>query len=208
MRRPRADQDRTQQVAEADAATGDTTRRAAPPPAAGLPAGRLSLALVAALSVLVVVLAGTAGYLATVRHRVGVFVSAYEQTTSVRGTVLTAAKQAAVNMVSQSYHTIDADLDRMSRGATGALAADLAKSRGKAKAAIVKYQIVSIGRAFDAGLVQLSGDHATVLVIVDNTVTNNVRNTTATQRHRFQLDLARVGGRWLVDNLTAIDLTS
>lgn len=170
--------------------------------------GRLPLALIVALSVLVVALAVTAVFLLTARHRAGVFVRAYQQATSSRNTVLAAAKQEAVNMVSQDYRHIDADLNRMTAGATGPLKDDLAKSRTQAKDVIVKYKIISTGQVFDAGLAALSGDQATVLVIVDNTVTNTAQKTTGTQRHRFQLDLTRAGSTWLVSNLTAIDLTS
>jgi Mce-associated membrane protein len=124
-----------------------------------------------------------------------------------RADVLAAARQEAVNLTSQDYHTADADLGRMADGATGQLRDDLDQRAGPAKQVVVQNKAVARGVAVEAGLVVLNGDQATALVAVDSTVSSGSA-AAASRRYRFQLDLTRVGGRWLVSNLTAVGLTS
>lgn len=124
-----------------------------------------------------------------------------------RADVLAAARQEAVNLTSQDYRTVDADLRRMADGATGQLRDDLDQRAGQAKQVVVRNKAVARGVAVDAGLVALHGDQATALVAVDSTVSSG-NSAAASRRYRFQLDLTRVGGRWLVSNLTAVGLTS
>jgi Mce-associated membrane protein len=121
--------------------------------------------------------------------------------------VLAAARQEAVNLTSQDYHTVDADLSRMADGATGQLRMDLDQRVGQAKQVVVANKAVARGVAVEAGLVALNGDQATVLVAVDSTVSSG-STATANRRYRFQLDLTRVGDRWLVSNLTALGLST
>jgi Mce-associated membrane protein len=124
---------------------------------------------------------------------------------AARAAVLAAARQEAVNLTSQDYHTVDADLRRMTDGATGQLRADLQQRTSEARQVVLRNKAVARGMAVDAGLVVLHGDSATVVVAVDSTVSSTGAGA-AGRRYRFQLDLSRVGGRWLVANLTAVGL--
>ena len=126
---------------------------------------------------------------------------------ATRADVLAAARQEAVNLTSQDYRTVDADLRRMADGATGQLRDDLDQRSTAAKQVVVKNRAVARGVAVEAGLVVLHDGSATALVAVDSTVTTG-GTASASRRYRFQLDLARVGGRWLVSNLTAVGLAS
>jgi Mce-associated membrane protein len=124
-----------------------------------------------------------------------------------RADVLAAARQEAVNLTSQDYRTVDADLHRMADGATGQLRDDLDQRSGQAKQVVVKNKAVARGVAVEAGIVALHGDTATALVAVDSTIDSGAA-ASASRRYRFQLDLTRVGDRWLVSNLTAVGLTT
>jgi Mce-associated membrane protein len=130
-----------------------------------------------------------------------------DATATAREDVLAAARQEAVNLTSQDYRTVDADLRRMSDGATGQLRDDLEQRSAQAKQVVVKNKAVARGVAVEAGLVALTGNSATALVAVDSTVTSGSA-ASAARRYRFQLDLTRVGDRWLVSNLTAVGLNS
>jgi Mce-associated membrane protein len=124
-----------------------------------------------------------------------------------RSDALTAARQEAVNLTSQDYHTVDADLGRMADGATGQLRADLEQRAAEAKQVVLKNKAVARGVPVDAGLITMNGDQAAAIVAVDSTV-SSAGGTPTTRRYRFQLDLSRVGDRWLVANLTAVGLTA
>lgn len=127
---------------------------------------------------------------------------------AARADVLAAARQHAVNLTSQDHRTVDADLARMLDGATGQLRADLAERRDQTKQVVLRNKAVAKGAAVDAGLVALRGDAATVIVAVDSTVSSAGIESPVTRRYRFQLDLSRVGDRWLVSNLTAVGLAA
>jgi Mce-associated membrane protein len=165
---------------------------------AGSGAGRRSVGVLA-LGGLVVLLAVTGGVL-----WFGARSASAESAT--RAEALAAARQEAVNLTSQDYRTVDADLRRMVDGATGQLRADLEQRSAETKQVVVKNKAMARGVAVDAGLVVLDGAAATVVVAVDSTV-SSTGAPAANRRYRFQLDLTRVGGRWLVANLTAVGLT-
>jgi Mce-associated membrane protein len=124
-----------------------------------------------------------------------------------RADALTAARQEAVNLTSQDYHTVDADLGRMADGATGQLRADLEQRVAETKQVVLKNRAVARGVPVDAGLITMNGDQAAAIVAVDSTV-SSAGGAPTTRRYRFQLDLSRVGNRWLVANLTAVGLTA
>lgn len=159
---------------------------------------RLPLVLVAVLvAVVVAVLAlGTTAFL---RGR------DLDRTQRTRDEVIAAARQVAINLNSQDYRTIDADLVRQAGGLTGTLAEDVRAHQGKLRDAVVKNRLVTSARVFDAGLVQLDGRQASVLVVVDQTITN-ARAASTIRRYRFGFDLSEVAGRWLAGNLTAYGL--
>jgi Mce-associated membrane protein len=174
-------------------ATAEPVEPAAPSP----PTGRL---LRAGLGLLVLALAAaTAVFWAGGRSA--------DAAAGTRADVLAAARQEAVNLTSQDYRTVDADLRRMADGATGQLRDDLEQRAGQAKQVVVKNKAVTRGVVVEAGLVAMHGDEATALVAVDSVISSGSTGS-ASRRYRFQLDLTRVGGRWLVSNLTAVGLTS
>ena len=161
--------------------------------------GGLAGGAVALLSAIVVALAATAVVLLTLRHGLRA-----DQTS--RESALAAARQQALNLVSLDARTVDRDYDRMLAGTADPLRADLVSNRAAAKAALAKSKGTSTGTVTDAGLVELSGDKASAVVIVDAVQTNTVTRSSLAHRFRFQLDLTLQGGQWLVGNLESVDI--
>jgi Mce-associated membrane protein len=153
----------------------------------------------ALLSAIVVALAATGIVLLTMRHGL-------HGQQAARESALAAARQQALNLVSLDARTIDRDYDRMLAGTTDPLRADLRQNRSAAKDALAKSKGTSTGTVTDAGLVELSGDKAGAVVIVDAVQTNTVTKTSLSHRFRFQLDLTNQGGTWLVGNLESVDI--
>jgi Mce-associated membrane protein len=156
---------------------------------------------VALLSAIVVALVATAAVLLTLRHGL-------TQHQAARENALTAARQQALNLVSLDARTVDRDYDRMLAGTTDPLRSDLQQNRSAAKDALTKSKGTSTGTVTDAGLVELGGDKASAVVIVDAVQTNTVTRTSVSHRFRFQLDLTNQGGTWLVGNLESVDICS
>lgn len=161
--------------------------------------GGLAVSAVAVLSAVVVALVVSGAVLLILRHNL-------RSDQVVKQTALNAARQQALNMVSLDARSIDGDYDKMLAGSVDPLRADLEKNRTAAKDALTKSKGISSGTVTDAGLVELQGDKASAVVIVDAVQTNTVTKTSLSHRFRFQLDLTRQGDRWLVSNLESVDI--
>ncbi len=170
------------------------TKRAGPERAGGL-----AVTAVAMLSAVVVALVVCSAVLLILGHHLR-----HDQ--SVRETVLNAARQQALNMVTLDARSVDRDYDRMLAGTVDPLHADLEENRAAARDALHRSRGTSSGTVTDAGLVELQGDRASAVVIVDAVQTNTVTRSTLSHRFRFQLDLTRQGDRWLVSNLESVDI--
>ena len=118
-----------------------------------------------------------------------------------RQEVLTAARQAALNITSIDNEDFQNDVDLVLEGATGAFRADFEARSKDLESVLVENQVVSEGTVVEAGIVRSDERTATALVVVDG----NVRNTAAPEgrvnTYRMKLELERPGGRWLTSML-------
>jgi Mce-associated membrane protein len=161
-------------------------------------------AVAAGLGVLVVAMLAVTAYL-TVRT------SRADAAEELRQEVLAAARQEAVNLTSQDHTSIDRDLDRMVRGTTGDLRADLDRQRARYRDTFVKNALRAEGSATEAGVVTMRDHSATVLVVIDQVVRSDAKGgagTPQTRHYRLELDMSRVDGRWLASGLRAAGLVS
>lgn len=132
--------------------------------------------------------------LVIVHHQVGV-------DESRRQVVLQAARQQALNFTTIGYKTVDHDIDRVIGGATGDFKASYQQNRKTIKETVTKNRSTSKGEVLDAGLVSIDSDSAVALVVADASVTNVAYKKPTLRNYRMRLDLAKVGGRWLVSDI-------
>jgi hypothetical protein len=117
---------------------------------------------------------------------------------------LAVARQEAVNLTTLDYRTADRDLDRILALSTGGLRERFASERAKFPSVLRQERSKSEGSALSAGLVRLSPDldAAQVVVAADASVSTGDDESTATTKHyRMVMRLARVDGKWLVDDV-------
>jgi Mce-associated membrane protein len=114
-----------------------------------------------------------------------------------------AARQLAVNFVSISAATVDADLARIAAGATGDFGDEFGRNMPRVRQAVLENQVQSTGTVLRAGLVSGDDDSAVVLVAIDATVINVKAPDGRVSHYRMQFDLAKDGasGKWLVAKL-------
>ncbi|MHB1739946.1 MAG: hypothetical protein ACYCXA_10820 [Actinomycetes bacterium] len=144
---------------------------------------------------LVVVLSATAVGLLGWQVRAAQAVSARHEA------ILSAARQEAVNFTTLDYRSLDGGLTQVMAGATGTFRTDFQAKLGQLKSLITTNKAVSQGRVLEAGIVSDGPTSAQVALAVDSTVHNSAYPN-GTQRHyRIEVDLVRVGGRWLTSNL-------
>lgn len=121
-----------------------------------------------------------------------------------RAAAVRAARQEILNLDGLSAATIDRDLARVLDGATGPFGTEFRTSQANLKTIITTQKTVSSGSVIAAGVVRADDATATVLVAVDRRVkdTSNAQGVVA--HDRWQLDLERHGGRWLVTELQPV----
>ena len=162
------------------------------------PASRWRAALVTALVAALAFLAVAGGALHADR-------SAAARLDATRQQVVGIAGQEAVNMMSLSYRTADADLRRILALATGPLAKQFSSQRSTISGFLGKAKSRSVGTVLSAGLVSLGHDHAQVMVAADATVSNTQSKDAGMKQvvkhYRMSMTLQRAHGRWLVSDV-------
>jgi Mce-associated membrane protein len=122
---------------------------------------------------------------------------------AARQQALAAARQTTVNFVSISAATVDADLRRISDGATGQFKDEFTGDMAQIRSAVLDNKVDSHGTVLRAAMVSASRRSAVVLVAVDATVKNTSAPDGRLSHYRIQVNMARDAhsGRWLVAQL-------
>lgn len=159
---------------------------------------RLRAALVGAGVIALVALIVAGGFL--YRQR-----SANARLDDTREQVVGVARQEAVNLMSLSYNTATADLNRILSLATGSVYKQFAAQRGTINSYMAQAKSTSHGQVTSAGLVSVGNDRAVVMVGADATVSNNESTNAGlknvVKHYRMSMTLQRVNGRWLVSDI-------
>ncbi|MFI9253874.1 hypothetical protein [Streptomyces sp. NPDC053069] len=121
-----------------------------------------------------------------------------------RQDILAAARQSALNFTSLDYRHYDRDSRTVLKGATGDFRKQFAAQTAQLTKLVAQNRSVSEGQVLEAGIVR-SGEHsARVLVVADSKVTNTAAPEGQARTYRLQLDLVRVGGRWLTSDVAFV----
>ncbi|RNL81102.1 hypothetical protein [Nocardioides marmorisolisilvae] len=119
--------------------------------------------------------------------------------------MLVAAKLEADNFFSLDYRHADKDVDRVLTLATGKFKKDYSARRQEVVDGVVKKKlVVSAAIPQDGTAVELiDGDRGQVLIAVDVTTTTTDGASTV-NRYRARIALSKVGGHWLVSDLSQV----
>lgn len=178
---------------EADKAAPERRSHRSP---AGPGMRRPVLILSVAFAVLVVALAAIA-------VKLGLSLSAQQRQRDDQQAVLHAARQAAADLMTLSYASAASDLNRLQGIATGSFYSQVNANRKQLINEAVSAHAVSTANVLGAGLVggQVSGNTATVIVVVDSTVTSKNAPNGVVNHYRETITLTRTGGRWLASQV-------
>ena len=103
----------------------------------------------------------------------------------------------AVNFTSLSSESLDADIQNMVTLSTGSFQQEYSNQAADVRKVVQDNEVVSTGKALEAGLSSWSSSKATALVIVDSQVVNKTQPQGNQVRYRLQIDLQKIDGRWL-----------
>jgi Mce-associated membrane protein len=118
------------------------------------------------------------------------------------GDVLAAARGEVEAFVNIDFRNAQESLDAVASGATGDFAKQYDGSTARVLKLLRRERSVMDGDVLWAGVVDVDADSATVLAATTGTVANrSTRNQEVTRYFRLELDLEKVGGRWLTSNL-------
>ena len=131
----------------------------------------------------------------------GLRLRAADQRADLRADALQAARQEALNLTSVDGTDIEADLERVLEGASGTFREEFEAQSRTLRSVLEENEVRAEGNVLDAGLSRFSEDAATALVIIDSVVRNKGDPDGQTRTYRMQLELERVGDRWLTSSL-------
>ena len=131
--------------------------------------------------------------------------TAAQGTPDDRLAVLRAGRQFAVSFFTYDYRKVDDYLHRVENASTGSFRADFVSKEKTLKTVVTQLKTVATGQVPDtgAGIVQLKGDNAVVLVAANFNASNAVTKN-GQRRYRMKLALQRVKGGWLVSDFQQV----
>jgi Mce-associated membrane protein len=118
----------------------------------------------------------------------------------VRDSALEAARVYSTSLTTFDARTLDEDAERVRRASTEQFAEQYDASIADLRATVDAEQTVSTGTVVGAGLEQLDGGTATVLVAVNQQLAGTTGEP-RTEANRLRMVLERRDGRWLIGSV-------
>ena len=158
--------------------------------------GRCWGPLVAALTVLLLLLLGAVGYLWFSRP------TASSVRTADYVAVLTQGRQDVVDLTSFDYQTIDQDLAQVRKVSVGDLQKDSVALLEKGRQQFTDQQVVVNTEVVSAAVTQAGDGTGRLMLVIQSTQSTKASTTPKVSRYRIQADLQKVGDRWLLSGIT------
>lgn len=157
---------------------------------------RPMLILAAAFGVLVVALAAIA-------IKLGLGLESQQQQQNDQQAVLQSARQAAADLMTVSYQSADSNINRILSMATGSFYSQVSGARKQLVSETDTAHAVSKANVLSAGLVggQVNGNTATVILVVDSTITSKNAPNGVVNHYRETITMSRAHGKWLASQV-------
>ncbi|MBA9001314.1 hypothetical protein [Thermomonospora cellulosilytica] len=121
-----------------------------------------------------------------------------------RKQVMFAAAQAAQDLSSYDYRTVDSDLRRAAAHTTGKFKDEFARTTPQVKANAARQQVVTEGIALKTGVERVDGDEAVAIVFLNQETAKAATAQRLPSQFRLRLTMRKVDGRWLVEKLEVL----
>lgn len=173
-------------------------------PAGAIAKRRRKVVLKGGLDVYGVVLLTLAVLLAVATGWLWVLDNRLSDAEEARRQVAFAAAQAAQDLSSYDYRTVDSDLRRAAAHTTGKFRDEFAKTTSQVKQNAAKQQVVTEGIALKTGIEKVDGDRAVAIVFLNQETTKASNPQRLPSQFRLRLTMKRVKDRWLVEKLEVL----
>lgn len=124
-----------------------------------------------------------------------------EDDSTVRLDVLGAATSAAEDMTTYNYRRLDRDFAWVDEGGTASFKKEYAAATEQLRKVVTKLKGKAVGAVLEAAVTLDGTDRATVLLFVDQTITNGKDSKIRTEHNRVVISMVKRGGDWLVDDV-------
>jgi Mce-associated membrane protein len=151
------------------------------------------MAVLAVALVLALLLAGSLEF--KVRH--------HDQLDSARDSAVATAQGYAVDLTTYDHDHLDADFNKVLSNSTGSFRAQYTEASQTLRDLIARFQATATGKVLETAVVSADTKHATLLLFVDQTVSNTNSKDPRVDRSRMKMSLEKHGGKWLI---SALDL--
>lgn len=118
-----------------------------------------------------------------------------------RTDAMAAAESFAVDISSYDYRHLDQDFTRVTDHATGRLKSDFSTASRSLAPLLVRVKGTATGTVVAAGVADATTDRATVVVLLDQTVSNTTAPAPRLDRSRLVMTLTHGSSGWLVDSV-------
>jgi Mce-associated membrane protein len=148
-----------------------------------------------------VVLAGALAVTLMLVALLGLKVRHHHQLDSARQSAIATARGYAVDLTTYDHTHLDADFNKVLNNSTGTFRAQYTAASEQLRELIAKFQANATGKVLETALVSCDTHHATLLLFVDQTVTNTNSKEPKIDRSRMKMSLEKHGGAWLISSL-------
>ncbi|WP_309970733.1 hypothetical protein [Aeromicrobium panaciterrae] len=124
-----------------------------------------------------------------------------EDDSTVRLDVLAAATSAAGDMTTYSYRHLDRDFAWVDDAGTASFKKEYGPATKQLSKVVTKLEGKAVGAVVEAAVTLDGSDRATVLLFVDQTITNGKDSKIRTERNRVVMSMVKSGSDWLVDDV-------
>jgi Mce-associated membrane protein len=118
-----------------------------------------------------------------------------------------AAKKAAVSLTTYDWATLDEDFSWAEDAGTAKFQDQYAEVSAPIRKLVLELKAHAEGSVVDSAARATDADHVTVLLFVDQTLTNQGSSERKLDQPRMTMSMVREGGRWLVDEVKLSNLT-
>ncbi|MCW2784319.1 MAG: rane protein [Marmoricola sp.] len=119
-----------------------------------------------------------------------------------------AARKAVVEMTTYDYKTIPHDFSWVDDAGTARFRKQYAEVSSPIKKLVAQLKAHAVGTVVDSATSVKDADHVSVLLFVDQTLTNPTQSQPGLDQPRVTMSMVRVHGRWLVDQVKLNNLTA
>jgi Mce-associated membrane protein len=118
-----------------------------------------------------------------------------------------AARKDAVALTTYDWSSLEADFAWAKSDGTTAFQARYAQVSAPIRDFVLKIKAHAVGSVVASAATAKDADHVTVLLFVDQAITNETNSERRLDQPRMSMSMVRSGGRWLVDDVKINNLT-